>query len=58
MYIVRGHSAGCEFTAGAKLVLLQAEAPAATVDQARARAELGWTARRSTLDRIVRDALT
>ncbi|MFC5140993.1 NAD-dependent epimerase/dehydratase family protein [Actinomycetospora rhizophila] len=34
------------------------EAPAVTVDPVQARDELGWTARRSTLDRIVRDALS
>lgn len=33
-----------------------AESPAVTVDPARARDELGWTARSSALDRIVRDA--
>ncbi|MDD7942178.1 NAD(P)-dependent oxidoreductase [Actinomycetospora lutea] len=34
------------------------EAPVVTVDPAPARDELGWTARRSTIDRIVRDAWT
>ncbi|MEJ2861934.1 NAD-dependent epimerase/dehydratase family protein [Actinomycetospora flava] len=34
------------------------EPPAVTIDPARARDELGWTARHSALDRIVRDAWT